>query len=190
MSLCQFPSILRPWFVCSRQEIRQYHLVTPQKPLDWLVTSDPAIGWQTMRDLTDATPVTIAAERSRVTREGIGTEILSSQQPDGSWRRTGKPTWLSTLFTLQLLRATGIDAADPAVESTIARAETNLRWNDYPGYWDLRSPDFGPAPSDGKHGCKLGGQPVLRRRRGALHQRRCPRLGWLLPASQSRKAGE
>jgi hypothetical protein len=131
------------------------------KPVDWLLESDPAIRWQAVRDLTDASPDQIAAERSRIPREGLGAEILAAQQPDGSWRRPDTPTWLTTLFTLQLLRATGVDPADPAVVTALARAENNLRWNDYPGCWDLRPPDFGPAPGNGKHGCKVGGNPFF-----------------------------
>lgn len=114
-----------------------------------------------MRDLTDASPDQIAAERTRVRHEGLGADILAAQQADGAWRRPDAPTWLITLFTLQLLRATGIDPADAAVISALNRAENNLRWNDYPGCWDLRAHDFGPAPADGKHGCKLGGNPFF-----------------------------
>jgi hypothetical protein len=135
--------------------------VNTQNTLDWLLTSDPALRWQALRDLTDASPDKIASERARIPHEGLGAEILATQQSDGAWRRPDAPTWLSTLFTLQLLRATGIDPADQAVTSALTRAETNLRWNDYPGCWDLRSPDFGPAPADGKHGCEVGGNPFF-----------------------------
>jgi hypothetical protein len=130
-------------------------------PLDWLLISDPAIRWQALRDLTDAAPDEISAVRSRIPHEGLGAEILSTQQPDGAWRRPDTPTWLTTLFTLQLLRATNVDPADPNVSSALSRAEANLRWNDYPGCWDLRAPDFGPAPADGKHGCRVGGNPFF-----------------------------
>jgi hypothetical protein len=132
-----------------------------QDPINWLLDSDPAIRWQAMRDLTDASPAAITAERSRVSREGLGAQILASQQPDESWRKPDTPVWLSTLFTLQMLRATGIGPADPAVSSAIARAQTNLRWNDYPGFWDLRPADFGPPPPDSKFGCKPGGNPFF-----------------------------
>jgi hypothetical protein len=47
--------------------------------IDWLVDSDPAIGWQVMRDLTDAPAEEVAAERIRVFREGWGAQILASQ---------------------------------------------------------------------------------------------------------------
>jgi hypothetical protein len=98
-------------------------------PIDWLLDSDPAIGWQAMRDLTDASPAAIAAVRARVPHEGIGAEILARQGSDGSWHRTDAPVWLPTLFTMQLLRATGVDRADPAVESAVRRLEAGFRWD-------------------------------------------------------------
>jgi hypothetical protein len=113
--------------------------------IDWLLDSDPAISWQAMRDLTDASPAAIAAERSRVTREGLGAEILARQERDGSWRRADAPVWLPTLFTLLLLRATGVDRADPAVESVVTRLEANLRWSNLPN-WNLRAAELGGNP--------------------------------------------
>jgi hypothetical protein len=110
--------------------------------IEWLLDSDPAIRWQAMRDLTDSSPAAIAAERARVPREGLGAEILARQQPDGSWRRAEARVWLPTLFTLLLLRATGVDRAEPAVKSAITRLETNLRWNDHPN-WELRAAELG-----------------------------------------------
>jgi hypothetical protein len=110
--------------------------------IDWLLDSDPAIRWQAMRDLTDASPSAIVAERARVPREGIGAAILAGQEPDGSWRRADAPAWLPTLFTLLLLRATGVDRAEPAVESGVAHLETNLRWSNQP-CWELRGAELG-----------------------------------------------
>jgi hypothetical protein len=98
--------------------------------LDWLLDSDPAICWQAMRDLTDASPDAIAAERARVAREGLGAEILGAQGADGAWHRADTPDWLPTLFTMQLLRATGIDRADPAVIAAIARLKAGFRWHE------------------------------------------------------------
>jgi hypothetical protein len=114
--------------------------------VDWLLDSDPAIRWQAMRDLTDASQAEIAAERARIPREGLGAEILARQGPDGSWRRADTPVWLPTLFTLLLLRATGVDRADPAVESAVARIEAALRWDDQAGYWELRGAESGARP--------------------------------------------
>jgi hypothetical protein len=109
----------------------------------WLLVTDPAIAWQAMRDLTGASAGAIASERARIPHEGIGAEMLSMQQSDGSWRRKGAPAWLTTLFTMQLLRAAGIDPATPVVEAAAARLETGLRWNDDGGRWDLRGPETG-----------------------------------------------
>ncbi len=111
--------------------------------LDWLLDSDPAIRWQSMRDLAGGSPAEIFAERKRVAQEGLGAAILAGQESDGAWRRPGAPAWLTTLFTLLQLRATGVDRGDPAVESAVARLEANLRWNNHGGRWDLRSPETG-----------------------------------------------
>jgi hypothetical protein len=80
--------------------------------IDWLLDSDSAIRWQAMRDLMDANAEAITLERGRVEHQGLGAEILSCQRPNGSWRRDDAPVWLTTLFTMQLLRATGIDPAN------------------------------------------------------------------------------
>jgi hypothetical protein len=106
--------------------------------LDWLLDSDPAIRWQALRDLTATAPDSIPAERARVSQEGLGAAILAIQNADGSWRRGGAPVWLTTLFTLQLLRASGVQRTDPKVEAAIARLESGLRWDSTPGNWDLR----------------------------------------------------
>src|ERR1700753_2173893 len=89
--------------------------------IDWLLDSDPAIRWQAMRDLTEAYPEAVAAERARVPREGLGAAILACQGADGVWHRAGAPDWLPTLFTFLLLRATGVDRTDPVVEAAVAR---------------------------------------------------------------------
>jgi hypothetical protein len=34
--------------------------------IEWLLDPDPSIGWQTMRDLTDAPAEAVTAERARV----------------------------------------------------------------------------------------------------------------------------
>jgi hypothetical protein len=98
--------------------------------IDWLLSSDPAIRWQAMRDLTDASPAALAAERARVPRQGIGAEILACQGADGPWHRDGEPDWLPTLYTFLLLRATGVDRADPAVDSAVTRLDAGFQWDE------------------------------------------------------------
>jgi hypothetical protein len=97
--------------------------------IEWLLDSDPAIRWQAMRDLTGASPEAVAEERARVPYGGIAAEILACQGPDGSWHRAGAPDWLPTLFTLQLLRATGVGRTSPPVTSAIASLEAGYRWD-------------------------------------------------------------
>jgi hypothetical protein len=98
--------------------------------LDWLLDSDPAIRWQAMRDLTDATPEAVAAERARVAREGLAADILACQGSDGSWHRADAHDWLPTLFTMILLRATGVDRADHAVDSAVSKLAAGFRWHE------------------------------------------------------------
>jgi hypothetical protein len=104
--------------------------------IGWLLDSDPAIRWQAMRDLTDASAAAIAEARTRVTRQGIGAEILAAQGADGAWHRPDEPDWLPTLYTFQLLRATGVDPTDLHVASAVARVGTGFRWHE----------DFGAKP--------------------------------------------
>ena len=96
--------------------------------LDWLLDSDPAIGWQAMRDLTDASPSAIAEQRGHVAYEGLGAEILASQGPDGAWHKPSEPDWLPTLYTALLLRATGINPNEPIVDAAMARLNAGFRW--------------------------------------------------------------
>src|SRR3984957_20331494 len=83
-----------------------------------------------MRDLADASPAAIAAERARVPHEGVGAEILARQGSDGAWHRADAPDWLPTLFTMIFLRASRADRADPAVDSAVTRLEVGFRWDE------------------------------------------------------------
>ncbi len=128
----------------------------------WLLSGDPAVRWQAMRDLTNDPRATVAFERARVSLSGIGAAILDRQESDGAWRRAGTPTWATTLFTLQLLRATGIDVAQTAVASAFARLENNLGWDATVGLWDLRSRDVARPFVDGEEEpCINGGVLAL-----------------------------
>ena len=95
----------------------------------WLLDSDPAIRWQVLRDLADADPATAAAARARVATDGLGAAILAHQGADGAWHAAGEPTWVSTLCTALLFRATGVDPADPVVASATARVGAGFRWH-------------------------------------------------------------
>ena len=55
--------------------------------IDWLLDSDPAIRWQAMRDLTDACPAAVAAERA--VSHAKGSAPQSSPARDRTARGTG-----------------------------------------------------------------------------------------------------
>ena len=97
--------------------------------VDWLLDSDPAIRWQTLRDLTDAPVAEIAAERARVAHEGWGAQLLAQQGPDGRWNGgTFMPYGRSTFFALWLLCRLGVDPTDEGARSAVVRAR-DARWD-------------------------------------------------------------
>jgi hypothetical protein len=97
--------------------------------IDWLLQGDPAIRWQTLRDLTDTPDDEIARERARVSTEGWGARILSLQADDGHWGRgIYSPKWISTTYTLLLLRHFGIDPASRECQAAINRVRARVTW--------------------------------------------------------------
>jgi hypothetical protein len=97
--------------------------------IDWLLDADHAIRWQVMRDLVDASPAAVAAERSRVASEGWGAQVLALQREDGSWAGGAYfPEWTSTTACLSLLRHFGVDPADARVRSAVDRVSAGVRW--------------------------------------------------------------
>jgi hypothetical protein len=65
--------------------------------IDWLLDGDPAIRWQTLRDLENASPEDVAADRAAVEHGGWGACLLafelatgrSVRQPDVTACRPG-----------------------------------------------------------------------------------------------------
>ncbi len=95
--------------------------------LEWLMDSDPSIRWQVMHHLTDAPARTVAAERSRVAEEGWGARLLSLQADDGQWGGGPySPKWISTTYTLLLLRHLGVDPSDPRMQTATERVRTRV----------------------------------------------------------------
>ena len=108
--------------------------------LDVLLDSDPAVRWQVLRDLADAPDDVVAAERARVATEGWGARLLAARADDGQWaggacfpanveavEGEGQP-WTSTLHTLELLRAFGLDPHSSVARETVALVRENCRW--------------------------------------------------------------
>jgi hypothetical protein len=119
--------------------------------IEWLLESDPAIRWQVMRDLTDASEEDVKAERARVAREGWGARLLALQRPDGHWdkstptfsstagahwwqslppHRQGTlfPEWTSTAWSLMLLRGFALDPASQEARRAVRRVRAQVAW--------------------------------------------------------------
>jgi hypothetical protein len=107
--------------------------------IDWLLDSDPAIRWQALRDLADAPPEEVAAERARVEREGHGARLLALEGPDGLWDggalfpagyRGGEPgqPWTTTMHSLQTLQIFGLDPACASARRAVALVAENATW--------------------------------------------------------------
>lgn len=112
--------------------------------IDWLLDSDPAIRWQTMRDLLNAPQAEWKAERAKVETEGWGARLLSHQDADGQWaggafvpkgfspdewREEGQP-WTATFFSLSQLREFGLDPSSARARWTVEAIGRNSRWDE------------------------------------------------------------
>jgi len=115
---------------------------------DWLLDGDPAIRWQVLRDLTDASDDEVAAERARVETEGWGARLLELRDPDGQWDggacfpkwvadnwragiqpdfSDGQP-WTSTMPTFRVLRDLGLDPTSAVARETTALVAQSCTW--------------------------------------------------------------
>ena len=106
--------------------------------IQWLLDSDPSIRWQAMRDLTDAPPDEVAAERARVATEGAGARLVALQAPDGRWGGAAwNRGWDSTMHVLSLLREMGLDPASEQARRAVGLVRDRVRWRgwDWDGTW-------------------------------------------------------
>ncbi len=106
--------------------------------LRWLLDSDPAVRWQVMSDLTDASPDAIAAERARIATEGWGAELLSRQSPNGTWGgRRENAGLLITFYSLVVLMDLGLDPASKQARKAVSRAEKlRFKWHNNRKFFD------------------------------------------------------
>src|SRR5262245_54596264 len=116
--------------------------------IEWLLDGDPAIRWQVLEDLSDASPDEVAAERARVEHVGWGARLLAAEDADGLWDGgacfpagytgggPGQP-WTPTMHTLQTLQLLGLDPASESARRSIALVAENGRWeHDGQPYFD------------------------------------------------------
>jgi hypothetical protein len=106
--------------------------------LAWLEGGDPAVAWQVKRDLSGASKKDVGSERTRVSGEGWGARLLRLQQGDGRWGGgIYTPKWISTTYTLLLLRHLGIDPAGSGSRQAIDRlVEGPARWRSGAGFFE------------------------------------------------------
>jgi hypothetical protein len=103
------------------KELRPIPAAAPstEAALRFLLDGDVAIRWQARRDLLDAPPGVVERERGRVAREGWGARLLARQDPAGTWAGGQSsdgglysPKWISTTYTMLLLRDLGLPAGN------------------------------------------------------------------------------
>ena len=87
------------------------------REIQWLLDGDPAIRWQTMSDLLGASEQAVERERRKVAGDGWGARLLAKQDAEGTWagRLSANgglytPKWISTTYTMLLLRDLGLPA--------------------------------------------------------------------------------
>jgi hypothetical protein len=98
--------------------------------LDWLLDSDPALRWQVLRDLTDAPPEAVAAERARVATTGAGAALLGLQNPAGTWAGVAwNRGWNSTMHVLTLLGEFGLPPDCDAARRALGLVSGNVTWS-------------------------------------------------------------
>ncbi len=107
--------------------------------IEWLLDGDPAIRWQVMRDLTNASAEAVTAERSRVEFDGWGARLLALEGDDGLWAggacfpadyaggEPGQP-WTATMHTLQSLQLFGLHPASAAGRRAVALIAEHGHW--------------------------------------------------------------
>ena len=89
--------------------------------VDWLLGGDPSIRWQVMDGLLNAPAAEVQAERSRVGREGWGARLLAHQDREGTWAQgLYSPKWVSTTYTMLLLRDLGLPAGNSQAHKACA----------------------------------------------------------------------
>lgn len=76
---------------------------------EWLMSGDPSIRWQVMRDLLCKSENIFEVERKKIGVEGWGEKLLSMQDIEGMWAGSlYSRKWISTTYTMLLLKSFGL----------------------------------------------------------------------------------
>jgi len=96
--------------------------------IGWLLRGDPAIQYQTHRDLLDEERPDL---RARIATEGWGARFLACRNPDGSWGRAFyQPKWTSSHYTLLDLKTLCIAPDHPLIRDSIRSIFAKLKGAD------------------------------------------------------------
>lgn len=94
-------------------------MIIEEPLLKWLLEGDPAVRWQIMHDLLNAKRPDVEKERLKISKEGWGSRLLAMQEPSGLWGGgIYTPKWISTTYTLILLRRYGLEQQHPKVQKS------------------------------------------------------------------------
>ena len=86
----------------------------PEATIQWLLEGDPAIRWQTKRDLLDLPVADYIVDRRAVATCGWGKQLLDLQDATGTWGGgLYSPKWTSTTYTLLVLYRCGLEPGAP-----------------------------------------------------------------------------
>ena len=141
--------------------------------IDWLLAGDPAIAWQARRDLLDQPAEVYDRERAKVSTTGWGRRLLDHQDADGTWGGgLYSPKWISTTYTLLLLRRCGLHPTD-----TRAQRAVGLVWDGARYFHGGLTP---AASIDAPEACATSMYLSLAYYFGVDHPKVQPALDWLL----------
>lgn len=99
--------------------------------VDWLLAGDPAIRWQVMRDLLGEPDAVWRRERERVASAGWGARLLAHRDGSGRWTpRLYGQKWISTTYTMVLLRQLGLPQNDPRARESCLLFLDEGQWRD------------------------------------------------------------
>lgn len=124
---------------------------TPHSVNQWLLSSDPSIRWQVMRDLMHEPRDIWEKERMKIETEGWGKELFSSQDKDGQWAggafapkdatmaefKEDRQPFTATAFVLTELRDMGLNPDSALIKKTVELTRTSCLWDhDKEKFWD------------------------------------------------------
>ncbi len=93
------------------------------------MAGDPAVRWQVERDLLGRKSAIWGETRTRIDHAGWGRELLARQDPEATWGGgLYSPKWISTTYTLLLLRRLGLAPSNDGAISGCERLLDDATW--------------------------------------------------------------